>query len=99
MRYVVGRALRRDILVDILAQNCREEHGIHTCDLRSSLSHLCTSYTPPTYAFEPDFAETDPHWDADEREPPPHRVGRARKVLDVAFTEDAICTFRVLESM
>ncbi|EKM51431.1 uncharacterized protein PHACADRAFT_200260 [Phanerochaete carnosa HHB-10118-sp] len=74
----------------LILENCREEYGIHTCDLRSPLSHLRTLYTPPIYTFEPDFAEIDPLWDAEEREPTPHRVGRARKVLDVAFAEDAI---------
>ncbi|GJF00618.1 hypothetical protein PsYK624_169120 [Phanerochaete sordida] len=73
----------------LILENCREEYGVHTCDLRSTLSHLRTLYTPPTYAFEAGFAEEDPLWDADERESTPHRVGRARSVLDAAFAEDA----------
>ena len=67
---------------------------MHTCDLRSPLSHLRALYPPPTYAFEPGFAEADPLWDADERESTPHRVGRARSVLDAAFAEDATCASR-----
>ncbi|GJF00616.1 phosphoglycerate mutase-like protein [Phanerochaete sordida] len=73
----------------LVLENCREEYGVHTCDLRSTLSHLRTLYTPPTYAFEAGFAEEDPLWDADERESTPHRIGRAISVLDTAFAGDA----------
>ena len=76
-----------------MVQSCREEYGIHTCDMRSSLTHLKSLYPPPTYAFEPDFAETDPLWSPDERESVEHRVARARAVLDAAFAEDSTCAF------
>ena len=59
--------------------------------MRSPLSHLRTLYPPPTYEFEPGFAEEDPLWDANERESVPHRVARATQVLDVVFREDATC--------
>ncbi|KIP07162.1 hypothetical protein PHLGIDRAFT_35565 [Phlebiopsis gigantea 11061_1 CR5-6] len=69
----------------LILESCREEYGIHTCDIRSPLIHLRSLYPPPMYDFEPDFAETDPLWQPDERESWEHRVSRARHVLDVAF--------------
>lgn len=69
----------------LLLQNCREEYGIHTCDLRSPLSSLRTIYPPPTYTFESSFAEDDPVWQKDERETKAHIAERARKVLEVVF--------------
>jgi len=68
-----------------ILENCREEYGIHTCDLRSPLSALQTIYPSPTYTFEPDFAEEDPVWRKDERETKAHIALRARAVLDAIF--------------
>ena len=72
-------------------QHCREEYGVHTCDLRSSLSHLRSIYPPPTFEFEPGFTEEDPLWTSDVRESKEHIVQRALTVLDRAFEEDATC--------
>ncbi|KAI0689928.1 phosphoglycerate mutase-like protein [Cytidiella melzeri] len=71
-----------------ILENCREEYGEHTCDQRSSLSHLQGLYSPPTYAFEEGFAEDDPLWTADQRESKAHISSRAQSVLDVCFGED-----------
>ncbi|THH21431.1 hypothetical protein EUX98_g8388 [Antrodiella citrinella] len=68
-------------------EDCREEYGIHTCDLRSSLSALRTLYTSPMFTFELGFAEEDPLWRKDERESKIHVVERAKAVLDVIFGE------------
>lgn len=75
----------------MLLQNCREEYGEHTCDLRSSRSHLASLYPPPIYSFEADFAEEDPLWTANERESKAHVASRAKSVLDVCFTDHASC--------
>ena len=64
----------------ISVQNCREEYGSHTCDMRSTLTHLTSLYPPPVYTFEDGFAETDPLW-TEERETVPQCISRARKVL------------------
>ncbi|TCD64490.1 hypothetical protein EIP91_004018 [Steccherinum ochraceum] len=56
---------KRKVLV---LENCREEYGIHTCDLRSPLSSLRALYPPPTYTFESSFTEDHPVWRKDERE-------------------------------
>ena len=64
---------------------------MNPCDMRLPLSHLRDIYAPPTYEFEPSFAELDSLWTADERESTAHRDERARSILDVAFAEDATC--------
>ncbi|KAI0768927.1 phosphoglycerate mutase-like protein [Irpex lacteus] len=72
----------------IVLENCREEYGEHTCDKRSSLSHLRSVYPSPTYTFEPGFEEEDPLWIAETRESKAHVAARALNVLDVCFRED-----------
>lgn len=67
-------------------QLLREGIGIHTCDRRSSKSDIHSTY--PTYAFEPDFAETDPLWTADERESDSAQEARLTRLLDDLFTHD-----------
>ncbi|CAL1713864.1 unnamed protein product [Somion occarium] len=74
----------------LILENCREQYGVHTCDRRSTLSSLVTIYPPPTYVFEEGFAEEDPLWQKDEREPKPHIAERARAVLEVIFREPDI---------
>lgn len=84
------RALTRQCsLIQFQLQNCREEYGIHTCDLRSTLSALHAIYPSPTYNFESDFAEEDPVWRKDERETKSHIAERARSVLDIIFRDFA----------
>ncbi|PSS37959.1 hypothetical protein PHLCEN_2v216 [Hermanssonia centrifuga] len=77
--------------IALVMEHCREEYGVHTCDLRSPLSHLGTLYPPPTFAFERGFAEEDPLWDADTRETKAHIVLRALSVLDTTFNDPGIC--------
>lgn len=77
--------------VDYVSQNCREQYGVHTCDLRSSLSTLRTIYPPPTYTFEPGFAENDPLWTPDERETTAHVALRATEVLNFIFAQPETC--------
>ena len=62
--------------------------------MRSTLTQLRDLYPPPTYEFEPTFAEADPYWFPDERESIEHRVARARSVLDVAFAQDVTCGYQ-----
>ncbi|KAI0345470.1 phosphoglycerate mutase-like protein [Trametopsis cervina] len=69
-------------------ENCREEYGEHTCDKRSSLSHLQSVYPAPTYSFESGFSEEDPVWTAEERESKAHVVTRALTVLNTCFADD-----------
>ncbi|KAH8077491.1 phosphoglycerate mutase-like protein [Cristinia sonorae] len=81
---VLPEASRR---VTIL-ENCREEYGIHTCDLRSPLSSLQRLYPPPMYTFEDGFREEDPVWREGERETKENIARRALTVLDVIFRGD-----------
>jgi len=76
---------RRGNVKVLILENCREEYGEHTCDLRSSLSSLKAIYPPPTFQFEPGFAEEDPLWEKDVREGEVHIVQRALIVLEKAF--------------
>ncbi|KAI0088466.1 histidine phosphatase superfamily [Irpex rosettiformis] len=71
-----------------ILEHCREEYGEHTCDKRSTLSHLRDIYPGPTYAFESGFEEEDPHWSPHERESKLHIASRALNVLDLCFSED-----------
>ena len=73
-------------------QNCREEYGIHTCDLRSPRAVLAAAYPSPTFSFEDGFSENDPLWLPDVRETKAHILERAIAVLSRAFAEDATCT-------
>ncbi|MCJ1430630.1 hypothetical protein MMC29_008548 [Sticta canariensis] len=64
----------------------REAIGIHTCDRRSSKSYIHSTY--PSFVFEPNFAETDPLWTADERETDSAQQARLKRLLDDLFTHD-----------
>ncbi|KAI9656548.1 MAG: hypothetical protein M1821_004755 [Bathelium mastoideum] len=65
----------------------REAIGIHTCDARSSRSHLATSF--PRAVFDADFAESDPLWSADYRETDAEMVPRFTTLLKEIFIADA----------
>jgi len=71
----------------IILENLREEHGVHTCDMRDPLSVIQRSFPPPVYTFEPGFTEEDLIWRADERETKAHVKARAAAVLDSIFEE------------
>lgn len=64
----------------------REALGIHTCDRRSTLSHLQTTY--PHLTFEPGFSEQDLLWQRDYREPRSARRYRLATFLDDVFNSD-----------
>ncbi|OBZ68663.1 Phosphomutase-like protein 3 [Grifola frondosa] len=72
----------------MILEDLREEHGIHTCDIRSPRSVIEGHFPPPRYAFEPDFSEHDLVWKPDERETKEHVKERARAVLDRIFHND-----------
>ncbi|KAF2010766.1 phosphoglycerate mutase-like protein [Aaosphaeria arxii CBS 175.79] len=70
----------------IIKELLRETLGIHTCDRRSPATHLKTIF--PHLAFEPGFAEDDPLWSAELREPNGARRFRLSQLLDDIFTHD-----------
>ncbi|KAI0953658.1 hypothetical protein AcW1_007823 [Taiwanofungus camphoratus] len=72
----------------IILENLREEHGVHTCDMRDSLSVIRRNFPPPTYTFEADFSEEDLIWQPDERETKEHVKERASAVLDKVFEDN-----------
>ncbi|KAI0953659.1 hypothetical protein AcW1_007823 [Taiwanofungus camphoratus] len=77
----------------IILENLREEHGVHTCDMRDSLSVIRRNFPPPTYTFEADFSEEDLIWQPDERETKEHVKERASAVLDKVFEDNrGTCT-------
>ncbi|KAF7799001.1 hypothetical protein EIP86_010231 [Pleurotus ostreatoroseus] len=86
-----GRCTDEADLRGVILENCREEYGIHTCDLRSPRAILASAYPSPTFSFEDGFPENDPLWLSDVRETKAHIVERAMSVLDRAFLEDATC--------
>ncbi|KNG51665.1 phosphoglycerate mutase family protein [Stemphylium lycopersici] len=65
----------------------REALGIHTCDRRSTLSHLKPTF--PHLTFEEGFSELDLLWEADYREPDTARRYRLATFLDDIFSTDA----------
>ncbi|KAH9948825.1 phosphoglycerate mutase-like protein [Amylocystis lapponica] len=75
---------RRSVLI---LEDLREEHGVHTCDMRNPRSKIERNFPPPTHGFEADFSEEDLIWRADERETKEHIKQRAATVLDRIFDE------------
>jgi len=64
----------------------RETIGVHTCDKRSSKSDILTSY--PYVNFERGFAENDPFWEPQLREPPKATEARLSELLDDIFQNE-----------
>ncbi|KAF2787375.1 phosphoglycerate mutase-like protein [Melanomma pulvis-pyrius CBS 109.77] len=64
----------------------REALGVHTCDRRSTASHIRSAF--PHVALEPGFSEEDPLWEADYREPRSARKYRLAQFLDDIFEHD-----------
>jgi broad specificity phosphatase PhoE len=64
----------------------REALGVHTCDKRSTKSHIAATF--PHVTFEPDFSEEDELWEKDYREPVSARNYRLATFLDDVFAND-----------
>ncbi|KDQ51557.1 hypothetical protein JAAARDRAFT_163503 [Jaapia argillacea MUCL 33604] len=64
----------------MVLENCREEYGEHTCDLRRSRSYISSAF--PQFTIEEGFSEIDELWKADERETKEHAEFRARIVCE-----------------
>ncbi|KAJ6483138.1 histidine phosphatase superfamily [Mycena sanguinolenta] len=77
----------------LVVENCREEHGEHTCDKRSTRTHIESTFSfnredELHFEFEPGFAETDTIWLPDVRETKLQAAERAKGVLDRIFSEN-----------
>jgi hypothetical protein len=59
---------------------------VHTCDRRSTASHLVATF--PHITLEPGFSEGDVLWEADYREPRLARKFRLSQFLDDIFAND-----------
>ncbi|CAN9177573.1 hypothetical protein CUC08_Gglean005384 [Alternaria sp. MG1] len=66
----------------------REALGVHTCDRRSTATHLKNTFTDPKLTFEPGFSDEDPLWEAEYREPRAARRYRLATFLDDVFASD-----------
>ncbi|KAH7383837.1 histidine phosphatase superfamily [Pyrenochaeta sp. MPI-SDFR-AT-0127] len=64
----------------------REALGVHTCDRRSTKSHIEKTF--PHVTFEEGFSEEDVLWEADYREPRTARRYRLAQLLDDVFATD-----------
>ncbi|KAI9849943.1 MAG: hypothetical protein M1837_000157 [Sclerophora amabilis] len=64
----------------------REAIGIHTCDRRSSRTHIHESF--PSYRIETGFKENDELWMPDIRETNADQDVRLKKLLDDVFRHD-----------
>jgi len=64
----------------VVAENCRETYGVHTCDKRRTKSWIADNF--PLYTFNEGFTEEDELWTADERETTEHIIARAQSILD-----------------
>ncbi|KAI4666536.1 uncharacterized protein J4E79_002575 [Alternaria viburni] len=66
----------------------REALGVHTCDRRSTASHIKATFTDPPLTFEPGFSNEDLLWEAGYREPRSARRYRLATFLDDVFATD-----------
>jgi broad specificity phosphatase PhoE len=64
----------------------REALGVHTCDRRSTKTHLVSTF--PHVDFEPAFSDADLLWEVDYREPASARRYRLAQFLDDVFAND-----------
>lgn len=69
-----------------IAELLREALGVHTCDRRSTRTQIASAF--PDVVFEPGFADADPLWEADYREPAGARRYRLASFLDDVFARD-----------
>ncbi|KAL9004934.1 MAG: hypothetical protein Q9188_002253 [Gyalolechia gomerana] len=70
----------------VVKELLREANGVHTCDRRSSLSFLRSSF--PNFSFEPGFQEHDGLWTASHRETDAELDVRMKELLDDIFSSD-----------
>ncbi|PSN72424.1 phosphoglycerate mutase family protein [Corynespora cassiicola Philippines] len=83
-----GLALPEDKPYDPIGKELlREAIGVHTCDRRSTASHIRNTF--PHVKLEPGFSEEDPLWTADYREPRSARKYRLEQLLDDMFEHDS----------
>lgn len=72
----------------VVKEYFREGISIHTCDRRSSKSHIKSLV--PAVSFEDGFTEEDELWKGTEGENSQHQLWRSKRVLDDVFrTDDA----------
>ncbi|KAF9646505.1 phosphoglycerate mutase-like protein [Thelephora ganbajun] len=69
----------------VVAENCRETYGVHTCDKRHSESWIAENF--PLYTFNKGFTEEDELWTPDNRETGAHTEVRALSVLENIWYE------------
>ena len=67
-------------------KNCRETHGMSTCDKRKPRTYIASSF--PHFVIEEGFTELDELWSPTVRESTTQVAERARKVLDDIFQKD-----------
>ncbi len=70
----------------LIKENLREVMGVHTCDKRSTRTHLEQAF--PHLEFEKGFSDADELWQADYREPKSARRYRLGSLLDDIFAHD-----------
>jgi len=68
-------------------QNCREENGVHSCDMRRSKTYILSEF--PQFVIENDFTEADELWRVEARETMAEMISRVRSVLDMIFNKDS----------
>ncbi|KAF2030245.1 phosphoglycerate mutase-like protein [Setomelanomma holmii] len=68
----------------LIKELLREALGIHTCDRRSTKTHIEKTF--PHVTFEEGFSDPDPLWEADYREPASARRYRLATFLDDIFS-------------
>lgn len=64
----------------VIAENCREVYGVHTCDKRHPKSWIAENF--PLFTFDRGFTEEDELWTPDDRETDEHVNMRALSILD-----------------
>ncbi|KAF8621305.1 hypothetical protein AX15_007903 [Amanita polypyramis BW_CC] len=80
----------RDIITPkhrpVVAELCREENGVHTCDKRRSRSYIHQTF--PSFEIEKGFTEQDELWSPDIRESSEQVMHRTKQVMDTIFDQD-----------
>jgi broad specificity phosphatase PhoE len=71
----------------LIKELLREALGVHTCDRRSTKTHIASTF--PHLTFEPGFSDADLLWEPDYREPDSARRYRLSQFLDDVFASDA----------
>lgn len=64
----------------LIAENCREVYGVHTCDKRHPKSWIAENF--PSWTFNKGFTEEDELWTPDNRETDDHVNARALSILE-----------------